>query len=108
MGAYNSLSLSMKCTVCNQKVDMTIQFKYGEVWQHNFKIGDTIIWGRRNSGIKGCRKVVLDGISEACPNCGRENDVLIMLENDVLTKVMPNNNEFDFSSSDGYYLILES
>ena len=44
---------------------------FERLMQHHYQIGDTIRWGKRNDGIRGCKSVALSGIGEGCPGCGQ-------------------------------------
>jgi hypothetical protein len=36
MGAYNTVSTTARCPRCDERVEVTVQFKYGDVWQHSY------------------------------------------------------------------------
>ncbi|OKP95300.1 hypothetical protein [Paenibacillus sp. P46E] len=86
---------------------MKIQFKFGDTWDYPYFINDEIKWGGNNIGIKGLSKVVLDGIAEPCTNCKAVVDYLIFIKKDVIQYIEKNIGQYDFTDSEGYYLILE-
>ncbi|HTX78521.1 MAG TPA: hypothetical protein VMC62_02585 [Longilinea sp.] len=69
MGAFNTVMSEQKCSNCGIVSEFAVQFKYGEVWQHEYVLGDRIIWGKGNIGNQEYKKVVVDGVGEPCPNC---------------------------------------
>ena len=107
MGAYNVLYAEVLCPHCGEAVELKIQFKYGDTWQHEYRIGDRLKWGGNDHGVPGAKKVVLDGTSEECPKCGCEGDFCILVEEDKIASATPGSGDYDFSNSDGYFLVLD-
>jgi len=107
MGAFNTLIINSKCNQCKIETEIRIQFKYGDTWDYKYHIGDKIVWGGNSIGKEDAKKVVLDGTSEDCIQCGVSIDYLIFIENNTITSFEVNDGQFDFRPSDGYYLILE-
>ena len=107
MGAYNTLVMRSKCSNCDQETDISIQFKFGSTWNYKYLLNDEIIWGANDKGIKGMKRVVLDGVSEDCNKCNETADYLIYIENDIIKSVELNTGQYDFNNSEGYFLILE-
>jgi hypothetical protein len=108
MGAFNTVTVDQKCNRCGQNTTIKVQFKYGDVWQHQYRIGDVIRWYKNNIGKPGYKHVVADAISEECPNCGNSNqNYEVWLENDRIVKVIPASGKFDFVSEEETYIVLE-
>jgi len=42
MGAFNTLSIGIKCSNCLKDFEGILQFKFGDVRQYHYKIGDKI------------------------------------------------------------------
>lgn len=85
MGAFNVLLVPDRCSVCGSDVERRVQFAWGDVWQHVYRVGDTLRWGGNDEGDPGLRRVVVEAAAERCPVCGApgpEGDVVI--ERDVL------------------------
>ena len=85
MGAYNRLiARSLEpCPRCGHEGDIRIQFKWGQCYLHNYRVGEPLIWsdGAEDRPIKGPvdkgnpdDAVTLDAIAEPCPTCGFETD----------------------------------
>lgn len=106
MGAFNILIVDEKCNKCKNDVQIEIQFKFGDVWQNKYKLGDVLRWGGNDHGIKGAQRVVLDGVAE-CDSCKEEIDYLIYLDNDKFKSVEVNRGKYDFTSSGGYFIVIE-
>ena len=105
MSAYNTVIFSWKDTKTKKNYDLQIQFKYGEVWQHEYKIGDNLKWGSNNTGDPLAKKVVVEGILEG----GKliENmpaDFQIYIVDNKIETVLPMYNFLEF---DNDYIILE-
>ncbi|EGO63756.1 hypothetical protein [Acetonema longum] len=107
MGAYNTLKVCRQCDKCQRDIQLIIQFKYGDTWQYEYEIGDNLKWGGHDIGIKGAKKVILDGVAKECPFCKAELDYIIHLENDKIISIELNKGQYDFRNSNGYYLIIE-
>ena len=45
MGAFNTLKAVATCPRCRATVAIQIQFKYGDTWQYEYAIGDSLRWG---------------------------------------------------------------
>ena len=91
-------------------VNLKVQFKYGDVYQHHYQMGDVIKWDpehpRTNVGTPGHRKVVVEGV-EDCPGCGTEFDYEVWLENDRIVAVKPTSGNYDFVATDKTYIVVE-
>lgn len=81
---------AVPCERCGVASDRAIQFKFGDVWQYDYEIGDTLTWGGNVQGEPGWTQVVALGVVEdECPNCGlEESDVGVLIEHDVVTAVV--------------------
>ena len=40
MGAFNTVRILGTCPSCKNEVNLEVQFKYGDVWQHHYQVGD--------------------------------------------------------------------
>jgi len=71
MGAFNILNVEKNCPNCGKNTTTRIQFKFGETWQLEYKIGDKIIWGLNNKVEQGLDKVYVYGVLEnaKCAYC---------------------------------------
>ena len=45
MGAFNEVTGEAVCPACGTSVSVCAQFKYGDKWQFEYSIGDTLRWG---------------------------------------------------------------
>ncbi len=111
MGAFNVVTIKEKCSACGNFVELRIQFKYAEVWQHEYEPGDSLIWSKRrfgNDGEPGHKRVVVDAVAENCPVCDAEGpDYEVWLENDRIVAVKPFSGKFDFVRFHETYIIVE-
>ena len=91
MSTYNRLEMPEEetCPTCGSGITRMIQFKYGDVWQHDYKLGDRIIWDKNNVGEPGHKSVIVSAHPEACPVCGDLPDVRfeISLEEDRIVGI---------------------
>lgn len=107
MGAFNTLKVVSPCLSCQQVVELNIQFKYGDVWQHSYSIGERLKWGGNDIGVPEARRVVVDGAGEQCPKCGYEGDYYIILEQDKLSSFEAASGKYDLVSCSESFLILD-
>jgi hypothetical protein len=88
MGAFNDLHTVVRCSYCHELTDRTIQFKYGDTWQHDYQVGDALRWGGNDVGEPGLGRVRVRGVSDPCPTCGQEDqEFYVIVENDHLNGV---------------------
>lgn len=107
MGLYNRLKTILRCGNCQSEFPAHLQFKFGNLWLIEYKIGDTISWGKPQSGISGLPRVKVYGIleKENCPHCSipfevEEFDILV--ENDVIVSFEPLS-DYHYWLNDGDY-----
>ncbi len=85
-----------------------VQLKYGDVWQHSYRIGDMLQWGKNSIGKPGYKRVVVEAYSENCPACGNPGqEYEVWLENDRIVEVKPAGGNFDFAHREEPYIVLE-
>src|SRR5690348_4189005 len=109
MGAYNTVSGTLACPSCGDEVDIVVQFKYGNTWQFEYKIGEKLRWGGLDVGEPGRGHVVADGIVEqACPKCRmrKEWNVYLHVENNRITRIENANGRFDFAKLGSNYVVV--
>jgi len=89
MGAFNTVKAEGDCPFCGYHAEWTVQFKYGNCWQFEYRIGQKIHWGGNKKGRNVGGSVRTDGIvEEAYPNCGREYiDAAVYFLDNVITRV---------------------
>ncbi len=81
MSAFNTVEGPVTCPKCGVAHDFEVQFKFGETWQHRYRVGDVLRWGGNDVGERGNKEVLVEGIGGPCPSCGTEFldfDVLIV------------------------------
>ncbi|WP_406693785.1 hypothetical protein V5E97_22380 [Singulisphaera sp. Ch08] len=94
MGAFNTVRSEQRCASCGQLSAFQIQYKYGELWQYEYQIGDSIAWStkykRSDVGKSGRPQVVVEGIAEHCPLCRAEGgEFEVWFANDQIIEVRP-------------------
>jgi hypothetical protein len=90
MGAFNLARGPALCPNCNRSADFEVQFKYGDTWQHAYRVGDKIRWGGNDIGIPGRKRVLVEGIGGPCPHCKADNlDFDVLIEEDEIVGIEP-------------------
>jgi hypothetical protein len=108
MGAYNTLTFPWVDANTKEEYELTVQFKYGQVWQDHYSLGDKLNWGANNEGEPGAQQVlveaILDGVKqvESIPE-----DFEIYIVNNIITDVKPLENSKKFFSAGKNYIILK-
>lgn len=86
VGAYNRLIAQAQepCPQCGRQGDVAIQFKWGQCYLHNYRLGDALQWsdGTVDQPLKGpldkgdptVSEVRLPASAEPCAQCGSELD----------------------------------
>ena len=110
MGAFNVVIKSIECRACRRRVQGRIQFKYGDVWQHEYQVGDTIRWGGNDVGKPHEKNVVADGVAEDCPHChdDAEQSFFVFIRDNVIRDVVPSDGRYDFVAINETYLVLDA
>jgi hypothetical protein len=106
MGAFNTVEISERCPCCKEEVNLEVQFKYGDTYQHHYKVGDVITWGGNDRGKPGRSKVVVYGFA-VCPICDAELEYEVWLESDRIVAVKPATGTYDFVSEGLTYIVVE-
>ncbi len=111
MGTFNVLKIQNICSICSIRSEIRIQFSFGDTWQFEYEIGDTIRWGGYDIGKPNLPKVKVYGIleTEKCFNCNSpyiidEFDILVQF--DVIMEVQKMANFSDYLVNDGDYVEL--
>jgi hypothetical protein len=108
MSAFNTIKSKQVCHSCGKLAEFTIQFKYGEVWQHEYHISDRLKWGRNEEGKPGYKRVVVNAVAERCPVCRSEGaDFEVWIENDRIVSVKLASGKYDFVSRHQTYVVIE-
>src|SRR5260370_12959053 len=93
MSAYNEVIAreEEECPRCDSKIRRTVQFKYGDTWQHRYEIDDHIRWGGNDVGEPGHKVVVVEGAADECPVCGHVPDKphYITLQAGLIERIPP-------------------
>src|SRR5262249_30183452 len=89
MGAFNTIKAESACPFCGKTQVWTIQFKYGNCWQFEYKIGDKLRWGGNKKGRKVNGNIRTEGIAEgSCINCSRNFiNAAVYVSDNILQKV---------------------
>lgn len=106
MSAYNTLATTARCPNCGAEVEVEIQFRYGDTWQHVYRVGDVLRWGGNDVGLPSQTRVLVEGIAGPCPNCGTPNmEYDIPVERDVIRAVEAVGTERRNPSAEGYTVV---
>jgi len=89
MSAFNRVMVDWECPRCDAQVERAYQFKYGDVQQHNYRLGDRLWWGGNDEGTPGISSVIVDCVPEPCPRCGwdEDSDYDLLIGADILMAV---------------------
>lgn len=108
MGAFNTVRTRADCPRCCIATDVTVQFKYGDIYQHHYRVGDTLRWGGNDKGVPGTTCAVVNGIAEtACFNCGYDDWYFyVFVERDIITSVISADGRYDFVGVGKTFLVI--
>ena len=97
------------CPRCGSKIHRSVQFKYGDTWQHCFVVGDRIDWGGNDIGEPGHKLVVVLGYPGECPVCGHVPDRTydVSIRDDIIEDVRPSDGTYDYVGSRRTYFVIE-
>jgi hypothetical protein len=109
MGAFNTVVGKAICPKCKRHVRVIGQFKFGNVRQFSYRIGDMLGWGGNEIGRSGFQHVVVDAIAETnCPSCGfsGEWDLYLHVQCDRLVRLETATGDHDFVREGKNYCVL--
>lgn len=79
--------------------------KYGNLWAHAYRIGDSILWGRTQVGDP--TEVLVSALGMGgCPACDGETFFDIVIAHGRIRSVQPSSGEYDYHHGEGDYVIL--
>ncbi len=101
MGTYNHLFATVNCPNCGKENLFTIQYKHGDCWLYDYKIGDAIRWGGNDyfqdehiePPIKDYMShinedLLIEGMADKCPFCNYDSpEFLIRIEGNIIRSV---------------------
>ena len=91
MGLFNTVTVDEVCENCHSAVNRRVQFKYGDVRLHQYRIGDSLEWDGNKIGRPGLKRVRVSGFPEQCPVCKFEPTTMyeVTIERDRIVSVRP-------------------
>lgn len=96
MGMFNMVRTLGRCSDCGEEQDFSVQFKYGNLRQHAYSVGDEILWGGHPQvGSDPAEHVMVSGISD-CRRCYREQEWDIEVRNGRIVAALPSNGQTDY------------
>lgn len=111
MGLFNVVIALVPCSKCGAESEQHIQFKYGDMWTLEYRIGSSIVWGPGGAlttiGLPGKARVLVEGQGGPCPLCGLEFlDYDVLIDKDVIREVRLHDPSIDFDALPEPYLDL--
>lgn len=111
MSSFNVLITEVTCPNCGKKHEARIQFKFGNTWQLQYKIGDTVTWGGNDIGSPDFNEVKAYGIIEStrCPYCNEQNIVEeydILIKKNVIMGISPMASMENYLGENGEYFVV--
>ena len=110
MSAFNTVRANLVCPSCKSEMNVRVQFKFGDTWQHEYELGDVLRWGGNDVGERAVAHAIVDGVVEkSCPNCGYEGDweVYVHVRHNHLDRIESVDGRYDFAKIGRTYIVLE-
>jgi hypothetical protein len=111
MAAFNTVErVDEVCPRCTRHITRAVQFKFGDTWQHVYKIGDHVDWGGNDVGEEGRQLVTVHGYPEPCPVCGHVPEGLsydVIIQSDVIRDVRPSERAGEYAKEGRDWIVLE-
>jgi hypothetical protein len=110
MGAYNTVRGQAICPNCGNLVEVVAQFKFGNVWQFEYELGDSLKWGGNAVGSPGLGHVVVDAIAETnCMSCGFSDEwnLYLYVKQDHLVELRTATGEHDLAREPDGFVVLD-
>jgi hypothetical protein len=110
MSAYNTVVLPTEetCPNCGSAIRRRVQFKYGDTWQHDYAVGDRIVWGGNDVG-KPAKLVKALGYPEDCPVCGYDLGGVfdVIVRDGIIEDVVPGSTQPYIDADNASYIVVE-
>ena len=107
MGAFNTVTVPWRNPDTDRESLLTVQFKYGDTWQHHYQLGDDLRWGGNDIGARGAKRVVVDGAREGEPIPGVPDDFEVYIVANRIASVVPASGRYDFTRGNESYIVLD-
>lgn len=108
MGAYNTVTFDWEDPATNEVRSLRAQFKYGDTWQDEYRVGDALRWGGNDIGDRFAKRVVVDAVlGEPVPSTDVPTDFEVHIVNGTIEKVVPASGKFDFAAAQDNFIVLE-
>ncbi|BBH70555.1 hypothetical protein ACTI_72400 [Actinoplanes sp. OR16] len=106
--AFNVLTIDETCPACAHQIRRRVQFKYGELWAHEYELGDTLRWGVNEEG-SPARLVRVEGVPEACSLCGDDPEWVydIVIRDNVIESAARSTTVNPFAETENDYIVVE-
>ena len=96
MGAFNVVAFEWINPLTRENHSLRVQFKYGDTWQHEYKVGDTLKWGGNDVGDRRATRVVVDGCLESPGQSVVPTDFEVHIVDGRIAEVCPASGAYDF------------
>jgi len=108
MGAFNTVTARWTNLRTGTVHDIRVQFKYGEAWQYEYRVGDTLEWGGNDIGSQEAEWAVVDGCLESAspPLPEVPEDYEVHIVSGRIETVVPATGRYDFVSAEETFIIL--
>ena len=107
MGLYSTIWAPLQCNCCGFESEVDVQFKYGNLWVHEYMVGDSIAWGRTQVGEPSEIRVAALGTA-SCPRCHEEACFDVIIERGRIKSVQSSRGEYDYHHGEGDYVIISN
>lgn len=100
MGAFNLLKTETNCPQCGKHVRIEVQFKFGDLRQYEYRLGDKLLLHESEETWASSRVVLAAGIGGPCPNCGADFlEFDVRVNQGVLEEVSPHAPDVQYGHS---------
>lgn len=109
MARYNIVFVPWRDESTGEPFDIKVRFRYGDVWQYEYEMGDALLWGDNDIGAADIKYVVVDGELEGKPpyaNFPEQFEVHIV--NGRIFQVVPSTGKFDFDQAAEEFIVVEN
>lgn len=108
MSAFNVVIVPWQDPITHKEFELRVQFKYGDVWQYVYQIGEILKWGGNDIGRKEAGRVVVDGCLEGEPPVSEvPEDFEVHILKNKIDKVVPATGAYDFVSANDSFVVVE-
>ena len=97
MGLYNTFVHEISCSNCNKNYESRSQFKYGDLWDYEYRVGERI---RLRNDSEATWEIVAELWCDECPTCSKHDVRQLRLRHGTIVGEVPREQYFNLKGQE--------